>query len=65
MQKDYIRSKTNSGAMLNTDNDSLLAYKRQRNLMRNVGSQTERINKMENDINEVKVLLQQLLEKKD
>jgi hypothetical protein len=60
---EFIRSPKNHGAILNVDNESLQAYKRQRKLMRNLGSQEERISKIESDIGEVKDLLKQMLEK--
>jgi hypothetical protein len=61
--KDFARSTKNTGALINTDNEGLQAYKRQRALLRNIGSQEERISKIESDIGEVKDLLKQMLEK--
>jgi hypothetical protein len=61
--KDFARSTKNAGALINTDNEGLQAYKRQRALLRNIGSQEERISKIESDIGEVKDLLKQMLEK--
>jgi hypothetical protein len=63
MTKEYQRSSANRGAILNIDNEGLQAYKRQRQLMKNLGSQEDRISKIESDIGEVKDLLKQMLEK--
>jgi hypothetical protein len=63
MTKDFQRSGINKGAIINVDNEGLQAYKRQRQLMKNLGSQEDRISKIESDIGEVKDLLKQMLEK--
>lgn len=60
--KDYIRQKTNPGALLNVDNTGLSAYKRHREVMRNVSTHEDRIKKIESSIDEVKNLLLQLVE---
>jgi hypothetical protein len=60
--KEYIRQKTNPGALLNVDNTGLAAYKRQREIMRNVTTHEDRIKKIESSIDEVKNLLLQLVE---
>lgn len=60
--KEYVRQKNNQGALLNVDNAGLSAYKRQREVMRNVSTHEERIKKIESSIDEVKNLLLQLVE---
>jgi hypothetical protein len=60
--KDYVRQKNNPGALLNVDNTGLSAYKRHREVMRNVSTHEERIKKIESSIDEVKDLLLQLVE---
>lgn len=60
--KDYVRQKNNQGALINVDTAGLAAYKRQREVMRNVSTHEERIKKIESSIDEVKNLLLQLVE---
>lgn len=60
--KEYIRQQNNKAALLNVDNTGLAAYKRQREVMRNVSTHEERIKKIESNIDEVKSLLMQLIE---
>lgn len=60
--KDFIRSDDNPGVILSVDNSGLSAYRRQREIMRNVSTHEERIKKIENNIEEVKSLLLQLVE---
>jgi hypothetical protein len=52
---------TESGAILNVDNARLAAYKKQKSFMADRTRDTERINKIENDINEIKQMLQSLV----
>lgn len=59
--KEFVRSENNPGAILNTDNSGLAAYRRQREVMRSVVTHEDRIKKIENDITEVKDMLVQLL----
>ena len=59
--KEFVRSRTNPGAILNVDNAGLQSYKRHREILRNVGTHEDRIKKIENDIGEVKDLLRQLV----
>lgn len=63
--KEFVRSETNPGAILNVDNTGLAAYRRQREIMRNVGTHEDRIKQIENDISEVKDLLRQLVDGKN
>lgn len=52
-----------SGAVLNVDNKRLAAYKKQKAFMQNSVQSTERLDKVENDLAEIKDLLKQLLSK--
>ena len=52
-----------SGALLNTDNAKLAAYKLQKKQMNQTKTNEEKINKLENDIDEIKSMLQQLLKR--
>jgi hypothetical protein len=54
---------TGSGAILNTDNDKLTAYKKQKKLMRALATNEERIEKLETDIHEMKDMLKLLVSK--
>lgn len=60
--KDFARSENNPGALLNVDNSGLMAYKRQREIMRNVGTHEERIKKIETTLDDIKGLLIKVLE---
>jgi ACT domain-containing protein len=59
---DFMRSNENPGAILNVDNSGLSAYKRQRDIMRNVGTHEERIKNIESTLDDIKGLLTKLLE---
>lgn len=52
-----------SGAVLNVDNSKLDAYKKRKQFMENNIKNTDRINKVENDIQEIKEMLSQLLKR--
>ena len=52
-----------SGAVLNVDNEKLLAYKKQKQAAFKVSQTAERLDKVENDIGEIKQMLQQLLKR--
>lgn len=54
----FVRS--NEGAIINTDNNALKAYKLQREAER---TKNEEINTLKQDVQEIKTLLSQLLEK--
>jgi hypothetical protein len=60
--KEYERQESNPGALLNVDNPGLAAYKRQREIMRNVGTHEERIKSIESSLDDIKGLLTKLLE---
>lgn len=53
----------NSGAVLNVDNTKLDAYKKRKQFMEANIKNTDRINKVENDIQEIKEMLSQLLKR--
>jgi hypothetical protein len=52
-----------SGAILNVDNGGLDAYRRQKAVLESAKSTNGRINKLENDIGEIKQMLQLLLKR--
>ena len=56
---------TKSGAILNVDNEKLQAYKKQKTFMEERKRDTERLNHIENDLSEIKNLLQALLKEND
>jgi hypothetical protein len=60
--KEFVRNDVNPGAIVNIDNTGLSAYKRQREIMRNVGTHEERIKKIENTLDDIKGLLVKILE---
>jgi hypothetical protein len=53
----------NSGAILNVDNSALDAYRRQKMAVESAKTANERISKLENDIGDIKEMLQQLLKR--
>ena len=52
-----------SGAVLNVDNEKLSAYKKQKNAALKASQTGERLDKVENDISEIKHMLQLLLKR--
>jgi hypothetical protein len=60
--KDFVRAENNPGALVNVDNSGLSAYRRQREIMRNVGTHEERIKNIENALDDIKSLLVKVLE---
>lgn len=60
--KEFERLENNPGAIINVDNSGLSAYKRQREIMRNVGTHEERIKNIESSLDDIKGLLTKLLE---
>lgn len=52
---------TKSGAILSVDNNKLAAYKKQKAYMEDRSKDGERLNRVENDLTEIKNLLQALL----
>jgi len=62
----YIRDPHNKGAVLNTDNTALKAYKLQKNKFREVNrlkSNLTEIDNIKNEVKEIKQMLSLLLEK--
>ena len=53
----------NSGAILNVDNRKLSAYKKQKQMMIDNMRNAERMQKVENDLEEIKNMLNQLLKR--
>lgn len=52
---------TKSGAVLNVDGSKLQAYKKQKAFIEERSKDGERLNRVENDLNEIKTLLHALL----
>ena len=52
-----------SGAVLNVDTEKLSAYKKQKQFYENNKKNSERIEKLENDIGDIKEMLQKLLKR--
>jgi hypothetical protein len=52
-----------SGAVLNVDNSKLEAYKKHKQFLVASMNNSERINKVENDIQEIKEMLSQLIKR--
>jgi hypothetical protein len=61
--KDFVRSETNKGAILNVNNEALTAYKRAREIRWKTEEQGKKIDKVEEELSEIKILLQKILEK--
>jgi hypothetical protein len=53
----------NSGAVLNVDNKKLSAYKKQKQIIIDGIKNAERIQKVEKDLEEIKIMLGQLLKR--
>ena len=56
----FVRMAGNEGAIINTDNDALKAYKLQKQAER---AKEQEINTLKEDVQQIKDLLSQLLEK--
>ena len=54
---------TTNGALLNRDYDGLSAYKKAKQKNNEIDAMKHKVNNMENDISEIKSLLQTLIEK--
>jgi hypothetical protein len=52
-----------SGAVLSIDNEKLIAYKKQKQAALKAEKSSERLDKVESDISEIKQMLQQLLKR--
>jgi len=58
----YVKD-ISSGAVLNIDHQKLTAYKKQKKFHEDQKKDSDRLNKVENDISEIKQMLQQLLKR--
>lgn len=68
MRNNYIKTDVeglvkdpSSGAVLSVDNAKLDAYRKQKQVFEDRNRDKERINKIENDLNEIKQMLQSLV----
>ena len=52
-----------SGAILNIDNEKLIAYKKHKKFVRNNEEMDQRLYKVENDLQEIKQLLREIAKK--
>lgn len=59
----FVRSNTNPGAVLNVDNEALENYRRYRASMHEIFTHENRLKKVEQTMDDVKSLLEKLLEK--
>lgn len=50
------------GSLINTNVQKLLAYKEERSKMRIMQDNSQRLDSLENDIRDIKIMLQQLVE---
>jgi hypothetical protein len=60
MDHKFVRHKENPGAIVNTDINALNAYKMRKKIAE---EQSNRMTKLENDVNDIKNLLLQLVNK--
>lgn len=58
---DGLLKDTESGAVLNIDHAKLHAYKKQKQFFENKQKDSERLNKVEQDLSDIKTMLQTLL----
>jgi predicted transcriptional regulator len=63
MKQDKFIRDSNSGAVLNVDNDSLKAYKLQKAKQKQIQSKLEDIDNIKKDVNDIKNMLSSILEK--
>ena len=59
----YVRDKINSGAVLNTDNAALEAYKRQKAKHKNLENKLNEIDEIKKDVTDIKNMLSLIIEK--
>lgn len=62
--KEFKRSESNPGALLNTDNSALKAYKQHRETLRKNAKFAERLEKVESCLDEIKQLLLKVVDGK-
>lgn len=55
----------NSKAILNVDNEALVEHRNRKNVMKNIIDNSHKIEKLENDVNDIKQMLQILINRKD
>jgi len=55
----------NSKAILNTDHEALMQHRRNKKVLKDLLSNSEKIEKLENDINEIKDMLVELIKTKN
>lgn len=55
--KNFVRSDSNKGAIINIDNEGLSAYKRQRQLLRDNQENDIRMKKIESSLEELKSIV--------
>lgn len=60
MSDKFIRSPMNPGAVLNTDTEALMAYKRQKAKFKEMNDTMERQKKLESEVSEIKDALHQI-----
>ena len=58
MTEKFIRQQTNQGAVLNTDNNSLMMYKKRKS---SFNEREREINNLKEEVSEIKCLLKELL----
>lgn len=54
----------NSKAILNVDNEALVEHRNRKNVMKNIIDNAQKIEKLENDVNDIKQMLQILIDRK-
>lgn len=59
----YVRDKNNTGAVLNTDNAALEAYKRQKAKHKNLENKLNEIDEIKKDVTDIKNMLSLIIEK--
>jgi DNA-binding transcriptional regulator YhcF (GntR family) len=59
----FVRSKTNPGAIINTDNRALEAYRLQKQRNREINNTIKDMETVKQDMSEIKALLKELLGK--
>lgn len=59
----YVRDQNNPGAVLNTDNRALDAYKKQKAKMKRDNETTEEINNLKTEVSDIKSMLHLILER--
>jgi hypothetical protein len=63
MYIDFVRQNGNQAALINNDNNALSAYKKQRENNRKLEALNLKIDNIERDISEIKIMLVKIMEK--